>query len=135
MKNKKIAIDTNVLIYTRDRADSSKYRKALDILDMAPVVSSQVALEYMNVVRRLFKITKKECMSVCLSDIEDCAFHPVAFSTLRLAESLVISYDFQLFDSIVVASALETDCKILYSEDFQHGQIIEKQLKIVNPFL
>jgi predicted nucleic acid-binding protein len=43
-------------------------------------------------------------------------------------------YDFQLFDSIIISSALESGCSLLYSEDMNDEQIIEKQLKIVNPF-
>ncbi len=36
---------------------------------------------------------------------------------------------------MIVSSALESRCSILYSEDMQNGQIIEKQFKIINPFL
>ena len=25
-------------------------------------------------------------------------------------------------------------CKVLYSEDLQHGQLIDRQLRVVNPF-
>ncbi|AOC54321.1 MAG: hypothetical protein IM503_05940 [Microcystis sp. M069S2] len=38
------------------------------------------------------------------------------------------------FDSLILASALEAGCQILYSEDLQHGQRIENQLMIINPF-
>ncbi len=38
------------------------------------------------------------------------------------------------FDSLILASALEAGCQILYSEDLQDGQRIENQLMIVNPF-
>ena len=51
------------------------------------------------------------------------------------AQKLLDRYDFQLFDSIVVASALEAGCNTLYSEDLQHGLVVEKQLKIINPFI
>jgi predicted nucleic acid-binding protein len=46
----------------------------------------------------------------------------------------VAGYDFQLFDGIIVASALEANCDVLYSEDMQHGQIIEVSMKIINPY-
>jgi predicted nucleic acid-binding protein len=35
----------------------------------------------------------------------------------------------------MIASALECNCDVLYSEDMQNGQIMEDKLKIVNPFL
>ena len=39
------------------------------------------------------------------------------------------------FDSnIIITSALENDCSILYTEDLQHEQVIEGKLKIINPF-
>ena len=133
--NEKFAIDTNILIYARDMSHSEKFQIAMNILDYEPVVSTQVALEYLNVIKRLFKISKQECMEICLCDIENCDFHPVTYSTLQRAYKLQQRYDFQMFDSIIVAAALESDCNILYSEDMHHGLIIEKQLKIVNPFV
>jgi len=44
-------------------------------------------------------------------------------------------YHYSWWDSLILTSALENNCKIVYSEDMQHGQIIENTLKIVNPFL
>jgi len=35
----------------------------------------------------------------------------------------------------MIASALESGCDILYSEDMQHKQVIDKQLQIITPFL
>jgi predicted nucleic acid-binding protein len=51
------------------------------------------------------------------------------------ARELVVRYDFQVFDSIVIASALQAGCEILYSEDFQHYFVVENQLTIINPYL
>jgi len=39
------------------------------------------------------------------------------------------------YDCLIIASALEANCKYLFSEDMQHGQIIENTLKIINPFV
>ena len=43
-------------------------------------------------------------------------------------------YKYSYYDSLIIATALESKCKILYSEDMHHGQIIENSLKIINPF-
>ena len=74
-------------------------------------------------------------MDACLQNIEMCILQPVSLTTLKFARNLLDRYDFQLFDSIVVASALEADCQILYSEDFQHDLLVENRLKIINPFI
>jgi predicted nucleic acid-binding protein len=48
---------------------------------------------------------------------------------LRIAER----YGFQIYDSLIVAAALEAGCTTLYSEDMQDGQSIDT-LTIRNPF-
>jgi predicted nucleic acid-binding protein len=78
---------------------------------------------------------KNILMQLCSSWLERCVIQPVILSTIKLAQNLVIKYNFQIFDGIIVAAALEADCDILYSEDMQNGQIIENMLKIVNPFV
>jgi predicted nucleic acid-binding protein len=35
---------------------------------------------------------------------------------------------------MIVAAAQEAGCRTLYSEDLQHGQLIDKRLKVINPF-
>jgi predicted nucleic acid-binding protein len=37
-------------------------------------------------------------------------------------------------DLLIVATAIESGCSILYSEDMQHNQNIENKLVIINPF-
>jgi predicted nucleic acid-binding protein len=59
---------------------------------------------------------------------------PVNEQIIKLAHSILAKYNLQYFDSLIVASALEANCEILYSEDMQHELVIENQLKIINPF-
>lgn len=51
------------------------------------------------------------------------------------AFALVSRYQFQIFDALIVASALELGCERLYTEDLQHGQLIEGRLRIIDPFV
>jgi len=39
-----------------------------------------------------------------------------------------------IFDALIVASALRAGCTVLWSEDMQHGAVVEKRLRIANPF-
>ena len=73
-------------------------------------------------------------MQICSLWLEKCTVQPVILSTVRLAQDLVARYDFQLFDGIVIAAALEANCDTLYSEDIHDGLVIEKTLAVVNPF-
>jgi len=131
----RIALDSNILIYNHSLDQKDKRSIARDFFNENPVVSSQVISEYLNVMKRNFKMQKQELMHICSLWLEKCSIQPVIFSTIKLAQNLVNKYDFQIFDGIIVAATLEADCDILYSEDMQDGQVIENKLKIKNPFV
>jgi predicted nucleic acid-binding protein len=60
---------------------------------------------------------------------------PTLQDNLLLAEKIIVRYDLQLFDAVIVAAALQANCTILYTEDMHHGLVINETLTILNPFL
>ena len=114
--------------------DAVKRSISEDLLSFAPVIPSQVVTEFLNVTRRLRNIPKLQAMNEAAALFADCRIAPMQYSTIDLAIKLIQKYDFQLFDSLIVALALESDCEILYTEDMQHGLLVNKKLQIVNPF-
>jgi len=132
--NNPFAVDTNVLIYLEGN-DVVKRRIAETLLSDNPVISSQVISEFINVIRRLRKVPKHQLITETSILFRHCLIASIDHSTLDLAKNLIEKYDFQIFDSIVVASALESNCNILYSEDMQHNLLVYKKLKIINPFI
>lgn len=131
----KIAVDTNILVYLYDVTDERKRNISERLVAEKPVISPQVISEYINVTKRLLKLPKIEILKRCNLVFEKCIISPLQSKTLSYALFLLEKYDFQLFDAIIVASALESNCSILYSEDLQHNQLIESRLRIINPFL
>ena len=96
-------------------------------------MSTQTINEFVNVTTRKKVLSKAqaakivdELFSLFLIEVID---HKVIQRALALSEELHYSY----FDSLMIASALEAECSILYSEDMHHDHTIEKKLKIVNP--
>lgn len=134
MTSKYFALDTNILIYL-EGTDRNKRQTAESLLSFNPVIPSQVVSEFINVTRRLRNIPKHQLIKEAADLFRYCLIAPTYHSTLNLAENLIQKYDLQIFDSLVVASALEAECTILYSEDMQHGLIINKRMKIINPFI
>jgi len=130
----KIALDTNVLIYNHGIDGDAKQLIADSLFNSVPVISTQVISEYLNVMKRISKMSKNDILKICAEWLEGCQVQPVGLSTIKLAHHLIQRYDFQLFDSIIVASALEAECDILFSEDLHHGLIVEDKLTILNPF-
>lgn len=62
---------------------------------------------------------------------------PVALTleTHEHALRLTSEHGFHIYDALIVAAALDADCRELYSEDMQDGQVIEGRLTVRNPFL
>jgi predicted nucleic acid-binding protein len=131
----KIAIDTNILIYLYDESDETKRSISESLILDIPVIGSQVISEFLNVTKRLLKLPKHELMEKAAKLFSGCEIHPMNQITIIKAKELIVKYDFQLFDSLIVASALQANCTILYSEDLQHNLLVEKRLRIVNPFI
>jgi predicted nucleic acid-binding protein len=55
--------------------------------------------------------------------------------TIKKALYLHEKYRYSYYDSLILASALENGCKMIFTEDLQNGQVIEKTLKVVNIFI
>ncbi|ACT96042.1 PIN domain-containing protein [Dyadobacter fermentans] len=131
----KIAVDTNILVYLHEDTATYKSEISQKIVRGVPILSSQVISEYINVLHRLLRAPKTDLINHCLIVTECCTVIGMDHQTVLKARELVIRYDFQVFDSIIVASALQVGCNILYSEDFQHCMVVENQLTIINPYL
>jgi predicted nucleic acid-binding protein len=52
----------------------------------------------------------------------------------RNAIGLAGRWKYSFYDSLIIASALQSGCEILYSEDLQHGRKVEG-VTLVNPFV
>jgi len=131
----RFALDTNMLIYCHDENSGDKQNIARDLIARSPVISTQVVSEYINVLKRIFQIPKTMIIRACMPVLKNCEIKAVDIATLQTSERLIHRYDFQLFDAIIVASALDNGCQTLFSEDMQHGMIIDKRLSIINPFV
>ncbi|MDR6803828.1 putative nucleic acid-binding protein [Dyadobacter sp. BE34] len=131
----KIAVDTNILVYLHEATPTFKCEVSHSIVRNFPILSSQVLSEYINVLNRLLRAPKLHLIDHCLTLTEGCTVIGMDHQLIVKARELVVTYDFQVFDSIIVASALQAGCNILYSEDFQHYMIVENQLTIINPYL
>lgn len=103
----KVAVDTNVLLYFLDISHSGKRRIAADILLEKPLFNSQSLSEVINVLQRRWKYSKKKVTNTVTNLLEVCEYVSLTETMVRRSSTLVEKYDFQIFDSIIVASALE----------------------------
>lgn len=126
--------DTNIVVYAVGR-HSAQRTQAMAILAESVTVSSQVINETVNVLARKQNVDLGIAHEVAENLLEICQVVAVDSQTIRKAISLVRRYQLSHWDSLIVAAALLSGCGTLYSQDMQHGQVFERQLKVVNPFI
>ena len=134
-------LDTNVLVYALDDDAPGKQPIAARIVVEAvqfnaAMISYQVVQEALHVVTGKFKNRVKPEDALRMLDTVWTPLMKILPSAALYRDALRIKdrYGFSFYDALVVASALQGNCKRLLSEDLQHGQVIEG-LKVVNPFL
>lgn len=126
-------VDTNVAVYALGR-DSDKKARAKQILDDAPIASSQVINEAISVLMGKQRFAREEAYEVADAVMKLVAVAPVTENTVRDAMTVSLRYGLSHWDSLIVAAALATGCDTLYSEDMQDGQVFEGRLTVRNPF-
>ena len=129
--------DTNVLVYADDKATPAKQRRALDLVAehrraRTGVVSLQVLQEYFVTVTRKLSVDPE----IARRKVELLAEFDVAtpeVSDILAAIDLHRLHRFSFWDALVLRSAKQTGCSVLFSEDLQEAREIDG-IRIVNPF-
>jgi predicted nucleic acid-binding protein len=139
MKESKVFIDTNLIIYAKvfSKESENKHKQINQFIQSSEkekFISIQVLNEFINY---LFKNKiETDVIHRYIYQINDLfQISPIQFHTIENAYQLKLKYKYSYWDSLIISSALENNCSILYTEDMQHEQIIESSLKIINPFL
>ncbi len=137
----KIFFDTNILIYLFDKTDAHKHKVAKNLIkglipDSFAYISAQVINEFINATTKKIQYPISfERQKEILSFLDEMfIISPISFYTSFRAIDIKLKYNFSFWDSLIIASALEKKCTILFSEDMQHKQKIENKLEIMNPF-
>jgi predicted nucleic acid-binding protein len=130
----KVFFDTNVLIYAMAQSDP-RTQDAEDLFAEGGVVSVQVLNEFARVAFGKMKMPWGDVRDA-LEVIQIFCPEPLPITLTTHQDALTIAekYRFRIFDALIVASALEANCPILYSEDMRDGQVIDGRMGIRNPF-
>ena len=130
-------VDSNIGLYAFiEASESDKSHVARSIITASRIcISSQIVNEVcVNLIKKA-SFSEESIKSLVGSFF---ARYPVATEfteeLLSTASELRTAYTFQFWDSLIVASALSLHAEILYSEDMHNGLLVQKKLRIVNPF-
>jgi predicted nucleic acid-binding protein len=133
-------LDTNVVVYALTHGAPEKARIAQQLItdgvaEKLGVVSYQVVQEFINLALRRFSVAiggfdLEAFVLATLFPMMAVSSSPALFvEALRLQSAHQLAW----YDSLIVAAALQGGCKVLYSEDLQHGRRFG-DLVVQNPF-
>jgi predicted nucleic acid-binding protein len=131
-------VDTNILVYAASGAgrDVRKKRIAREIILLPRLhVSVQVLNEFIAVARNPNKLNfSRDQEAKWLREWFELKINALTFTTFQKALELHMTFQLSHWDSLIIASARESACPIVYSEDMNHGQNYDG-VKVINPFL
>lgn len=129
--------DTNVLVYADDKRMPEKRRRALSLVAehrrlATGVVSLHVLQEYFVTLTRKLGIEA----GTARRKVELLTQFDVATPTVEdilAAIDLHRLHGFSFWDALILRTAKQAGCRVLFSEDWQHASEVDG-VRIMNPF-
>lgn len=131
-------LDTNILIYSVDRADPAKQNTALELIarhakDRSGVISTQVLQEFYSAATRKLGIEPLQARQ----HLRDFRVFDIVQVTPAIIEEGIdcsILHQLSFWDGLILATAATAKSTELLSEDLSHQQKLQG-ITIRNPFV
>jgi predicted nucleic acid-binding protein len=133
-----ILLDTNVLVYAFDVRESSLHQKAKAII----LKAEETAAGCLSVqcLGEFFRVTTAKMRLPANEMFKQVEYWQNAFPVFSLTPQIALEaargvrdYQLSYYDAQIWASARLNQVPVIFSEDFQDGQILEG-IRFVNPF-
>lgn len=132
-------VDTNILVYAYDVSADKKHEIAKELLKelwdtRRGCLSTQVLQEfYVTVTKKVKKPLSPSQASQIISDLGvwklDTPDVGDILEAIKISQRYIISF----WDSLIICSAINLNCDIIWSEDLNPEQYFDK-VKVINPF-
>ena len=135
---RKVFFDTNILVYSADAKNPKKQLIAASLLEKASIektglISTQSLQEFYNAATKKLKLTKQAAKEYVELFSKQFPVKEISIPLILNAVDISIKHKLSFWDSLIISTANETGCVVVYSEDMNNGQIIDGT-KILNPF-
>jgi predicted nucleic acid-binding protein len=137
MSAKRVALDTNILVYSVDLDAGKKHGKAIELFTQLTPTNCVLSLQ--SLCEFYAAVTRKKLMPAAdaMAQVDDWQqLYPVVSAkaaTLTRAFDAVKRYQLSFWDALLWATIREAGIATLLSEEFQHEQQIDG-VRIINPF-
>ena len=131
-------VDTDVLVYAHDGGAGRKHERSVELLtrlfeEGTGALSTQVLAEFYAAATKKLAMTSQEAEEV-LADLAGWAIHRPGHADLLRTARLHRRHGIGWWDALIVNSAIESGCGVLWSEDLSDGQTYGSVV-VKNPFL
>lgn len=131
-------VDTNIFVYAHDRSAQAKYESSVALLtrlfeDGNGALSVQVLSEFYAAATKKLGMPSEEAESV-IRDLGAWNLHRPGQADLLRAAQLHREFKTSWWDALIIHSATELGCSVLWSEDLAHGRKYGS-VTVRNPFV
>ncbi len=131
--------DTNILIYSVDRDETVKSGRAGELVE-THLVRGKGAIS-VQVLREFYSASRSLGSPLSEQQAREMVDYFATFRTLPEDVGMVLGaarrtgeLSISFWDALIVEAALRSGADRLFTEDLQHGQVIES-MRVENPFL
>lgn len=133
-----VSIDSNVLAYAEGTDDAHRQQIAIGILADLPlaqtVIPAQVLGELFNVMTRKTRLPVALARHRVMKLKDMYTVADTSADALDGAVELASDHAFSIWDAIILSVSASAGCRLLLSEDLQHG-FEWRGVTVINPFL
>ncbi len=132
-----VAIDTNVLACAEGAGDEARRKQAVELLTRLPehavVLPVQVLGELFRVLVGKLHHAPEQARESVLRWSDAYAVRDSSWAAMQSAFDLSAAHGLSIWDALILSVAAEQRCRLLLSEDLQHG-FTWRGATVVNPF-
>ncbi len=130
-------VDTNILLYAHTGGAPSKHEKSVSLMsrlaeEATGAVSIQVLSEFYSTATKKMGMKSQEA-EAAIADLRTWTIHRPAYEDVIRSAQLQRRYKMAWWDALILNSALELGCSVLWSEDFSDRQRYGS-ITVRNPF-
>jgi predicted nucleic acid-binding protein len=137
MSDERFTLDTNILVYSVDRAAGSRHERAKEIVSRARLAACWLMLqaisEFYTVVTRKDLMPRAEASRVAGYWLDVFPAAAASVVAVRAALATANAGGTSYWDALLIATAAEAGCTAILTEDMANGSILHG-VRIMNPF-
>jgi predicted nucleic acid-binding protein len=131
------ALDTNILVYAEGLGDAPRVTAARHLIGKLPpamvYLPAQILGELFNVLTRKGGYAAGTARDALLSWTDAFDIIPTDPAVMLAAADLAADHQLAIWDAVILSAAAGAGCRLLLSEDMQHG-FTWHGTTVINPF-